>query len=118
LAEYRNPQNEPGADKRMLMALMLVFLVLGVMQFFIPKPPAPPPEQNKQSQQQQPQQPSPVPGAIPSPSTTPVPPKSPAVAMKVPVRVAPAESESVLETPYYRITFSNRGAVVKSWLLT
>jgi YidC/Oxa1 family membrane protein insertase len=118
LTEYRNPQNQPGADKRMLLALMLVFLVLGVMQFFMPKPPAPPPEQNQQSQKQQPQQPSPGPGAIPSASTTPTPPKSPAVAMKVPMRVAPAESESVLETPNYRITFSNRGAVVKSWLLT
>ena len=102
----------------MLLALMLVFVVLGVMQFFLPKPPPPPPDQGQQKQQQQqPQQPSPVPGAVPSASATPVPPKSPAVA-KVPVKIAPSESESVLETPRYRITFSNRGAVVKSWLLT
>jgi YidC/Oxa1 family membrane protein insertase len=117
LAEYRNPQNEPGSDKRMLIALVAVFVVLGVMQYFMPKPQAPPPEKAQQTQQQQPQQ-SPGPGAIPTATSTPLPPKSPAAAVRVPVKAATAETESVLETDAYRITFTNRGAAVKSWLLT
>jgi YidC/Oxa1 family membrane protein insertase len=114
LTEYRNPQNEPGSDKRMLLALVAVFVVLGVMQYFMPKPKTPP-EKNQQQQQAQ-QTPTPV--AAPVAASTPTPPKSPAVAAKVPVKMAASESESVLETPTYRITFTNRGASVKSWLLT
>jgi YidC/Oxa1 family membrane protein insertase len=100
----------------MLIALVAVFVVLGVMQYFMPKPQAPP-QKAQQTQQQQPQQ-SPVPVAAPTATSTPLPPKSPAAAIKVPVKAATAETESVLETDAYRITFTNRGAVAKSWLLT
>ena len=34
------------------------------------------------------------------------------------MKIASGEAESVLETPTYRITFTNRGASIKSWLLT
>ena len=34
------------------------------------------------------------------------------------MKTATSEAESVLETPTYRITFTNRGASIKSWLLT
>jgi len=117
LTEYRNPQNEPGSDKRMLLALVAVFVVLGVMQYFMPKPQTPP-EKNQQHQQSQQAQQTPSPSAVPVASATPTPPKSPAVATKVPVKMASSESESILQTPTYRITFTNRGASVKSWLLT
>ena len=118
MAEYRNPQNEPGSDKRMLIALVAVFVVLGVMQYFMPKPSTPPPEKAQQTQQQQSQPtPSPV-AAAPAATSKPLPPRSPAVAVKVPVKAATAETESVLETDSYRITFTNHGAAVKSWLLT
>src|ERR1051325_8531121 len=116
LTEYRNPQNEPGSDKRMLLALVAVFVVLGVMQYFMPKPQTPP-EKNQQPQSQQAQQ-TPSPATTPVASTTPTPPKAPAAAIKIPVKSATSESESILETPTYRITFTNRGAAVKSWLLT
>src|SRR5262249_35875760 len=110
--EYRNPQNEPGSDKRMLLALLSVFLVLGVMQFFLPKP-QPPPQEKGQAQQTQPTPAAPLTTA----SATPTPPKAPAVAARVPVKAAASEAETVLENASYRITFTNRGAVVKSWLL-
>ena len=100
----------------MLLALLAVFVVLGVMQYFMPKPQPP---QDKGQQQQQPQsQQSPSPVAAPTSTSTPIQPKSPAAALKVPVKTAAGETESVLETPSYRITFTNRGASVKSWLLT
>ncbi|MGC2742021.1 MAG: membrane protein insertase YidC [Candidatus Angelobacter sp.] len=117
LTEYRNPQNEPGSDKRMLLALVAVFVVLGVMQYFMPKPQTPP-DKGQQKQQQQAQQ-KPIPVAVPAASSTPASPKAPATAAaKVPVKMATVEKETVLETPMYRITFTNRGASVKSWLLT
>ncbi|HEY2116641.1 MAG TPA: membrane protein insertase YidC [Candidatus Angelobacter sp.] len=101
----------------MLIALVAVFVVLGVMQYFMPKPPAPPPGKAQQTPQQQPQQ-SPGPVAAPAATSTPRPSRPPAAAIKVPVKAASAETESILETDAYRITFTNRGAVVKSWLLT
>jgi len=114
LTEYRNPQNEQGTDKRMLIALVLVFVVLGIMQFFMPKPQTPLPDKGQQQQQAQEHQTGTP--AIPAVST-PTPPKSPAVAAKLPVKSATAETESVLENDFYRITFTNRGAGVKSWVL-
>ncbi len=56
LTEYRNPQNEPGSDKRMLLALVAVFVVLGVMQYFMPKTQTPPDKGQQQQQSQQAQQ--------------------------------------------------------------
>src|ERR1051326_8945006 len=119
MAEYKNPQNEPGADKRMLIALLAVFLVLGLKQFLLPKQ-AQPPAQQQQSQQQQSQ---PNPAATPVPSATPVPPKSPAAASRIPLNKIPVkrtdkEEECVLDNGIYHITFTNRGAVIKSWILT
>ena len=71
MTEYRNPQNDPGSDKRMLLALVAVFVVLGVMQYFMPKPQTPPAKGQPQQQSQQAQQtPSPVAG--PMTSSTPV----------------------------------------------
>jgi YidC/Oxa1 family membrane protein insertase len=116
LTEYRNPQSEPGTDKRMLLALFVVFIVIGVMQYFMPKP-AQPPQQDKGQQQHQ-QQPTPGAAAVPGATSTPVPPRTPAAVAKAPVKAGTAEAESVLENGFYRITFTNRGAVVKSWLLT
>src|ERR1041385_9277514 len=99
----------------MLLALVAVFVVLGVMQYFMPKPQTPP-EKNQQPQSQQAQQ-TPSPATTPVASTTPTPPKAPAAAIKIPVKSATSESESILETPTYRITFTNRAPAVKSWLL-
>jgi YidC/Oxa1 family membrane protein insertase len=122
MAEYKNPQSEPGADKRMLIALLGVFLVLGLLQFILPKPQ--PPQGQQQSQQQATPQPSPPPASTPAPAASPSPagkraPRAPAAAApKIPVKKAEKEAESVLDNGIYRITFSNRGAVVKSWVLT
>jgi YidC/Oxa1 family membrane protein insertase len=117
LTEYRNPQNEPGSDKRMLLALVAVFVVLGVMQYFMPKPKTPPDQGQQQPPHTQQAEQKPGPVAVPAASSTPVPPKSPTAAVKVPVKTAAAETESILETDVYRITFTNRGASVKSWIL-
>jgi len=116
LTEYRNPQNEPGSDKRMLTALLLVFVALGVLQYFMPKPKTPPQQDKNQAQEQQTSQ-QPVAAPVTTTTSTPIPPKTPAIALKVPAKIATSETESVLENNVYRITFSNRGAIVKSWIL-
>ncbi|HET9838451.1 MAG TPA: membrane protein insertase YidC [Candidatus Angelobacter sp.] len=129
MAEYRNPQSEPGGDKRMLIALLGVFVVLGLLQFILPKPPQPPPQQQQQAQQT-PQQAPAQPSNTPAAATSPTPAgkaaagksgarpagKQPA-ASKLPVNMADKEAETVLDNGIYRITFTNRGAVVKSWVL-
>jgi len=97
-----------------MLILLSVFLGLGLLQFLLPKPPQPPAQEKGQQQQSQP---TPGTAPLPSASTTPAPPKTPAPAVKVPVKGATSETESVLENDDFRITFSNRGAVVKSWLL-
>src|SRR5215813_10502417 len=116
MAEYKNPQSEPGADKRMLIALLGVFVVLGLLQFLLPKPPQPPAQQQQQSQQQS--QPNPGTTPVPAATATPAPAKSLPAASKIPVKRTEKEEESVLDNGIYHITFTNRGAVIKSWILT
>jgi YidC/Oxa1 family membrane protein insertase len=121
LTEYRNPQNEPGSEKRLLLAFLLVFVVIGVMQFLLPKPqPQPQPEPAKPAAQTQPQSTPGTAAAVPSAKARPaapakVPPQQPAA--KTPVKQAAAETETVLENDSFRVTLTNRGAVVKSWVL-
>lgn len=96
-----------------MLAFLLVFIMIAAMQFFLPKPKSP--------QQQKP-------GATPQPSaqTTPVaaetatpkaPVPKPKPKVKAAAKLAGSESEIVLENDFYRVTFSNRGAVAKSWIL-
>jgi YidC/Oxa1 family membrane protein insertase len=112
LADFKNPQQEPGAERRLLLVFLLTFVVLIIFQpllkKYLPQAPAPP-------TQNQPASAQPV-----SVSPTPV------VAASAPSAVAPArtvtkqasaEAEIVIENDLYRITFTNRGAQVKSWIL-
>jgi YidC/Oxa1 family membrane protein insertase len=110
LPDFKNPQQEPGAEKRLLLVFVLTFVVLIIFQpllkKYMPQPPAPPAQKQPVAEQQ---------SAAP-----------PAIAASVPVATAPAavaskqaaaETETVIENDLYRITFTNRGAQVKSWIL-
>jgi len=122
------PPPEPGSEKRILLAFVLTFVVIAVMQPMISKY-AKPPEQPKQAQTETAPQPAPS-----SAATTQPPAQSPAVASApktsakktagessastaAALKQASAESETVVDTDLYRITFTNRGAQVKSWIL-
>jgi YidC/Oxa1 family membrane protein insertase len=110
LAEYRNPQHEPGSEKRLLVIFLISFVVMLLAQPLLKKYfPAPPPPQ-KLAQTQQTATPPPPP-AQSTPSTT-AKSGTPAV-----TRQAAAESETVIESDLYRVTFTNRGAQAKSWIL-
>jgi YidC/Oxa1 family membrane protein insertase len=121
LAEYRNPQQEPGGgDKRMLMVFAVTFALIILSQIFLfKKSPAKPnaTENLPAASQSAPSSATGTPAAPPvaaqassqtSASTRP---------SQVAAQVASSEGETVVENPVYRITFTNRGAQVKSWVL-
>lgn len=83
-------------------------LMQPLLKKYGPQPEAKPAEQQQQQQQ-------PAPAAAPATASA-QPAAAPAPAV-VKARQAPAESETVIENDLYRITFSNRGAQVKSWIL-
>jgi YidC/Oxa1 family membrane protein insertase len=125
LAEIQNPNSQGGSgssgggggDMRTLFGFMVVFLIMVVaFQYFAPKKPEQIAQQQKsQTAQTRQSAPAPTPasaGATPAPSTEQSP--SPAIAGAV---QANNESDIVVENELYRITFTNRGGAVKSWLL-
>ncbi len=93
-------------ERRLLLVFALTFLVIILFQpllkKYLPQPPAP----ATQTQ---------------APVSTPAP--SPAMESRIAApttgegKQAAAESETVVESDFYRITFTNRGAQVKSWVL-
>jgi len=112
LAEYRNPQQEPGAERKLLLVFVLMFVVIIITQTFLkkyfPQPVAPPAQKQSQAAPAQ----APPPSAISTPSTA----KS-AIPSPTITKQASSEAETVIENDLYRITFTNRGAQVKSWIL-
>ena len=113
MTEYHNPQQDPGAQKRLMLTFLLVFVMIAVLQYLLPKPQ--PPQTQKQTAPEQKM--AGAPAAPLPPTKTPSPQPPTAAARKEPPRQAAAETEATLENDDYRIVFTNRGAVVKSWVL-
>ncbi len=100
---------EPGSERRLLLIFLVVFVIMLAFQplykKYLPQPPA------------QPQQQSQTEASKSAAATAPAP---PVAAVNVPAGVtkqATSEAETVVENDLYRITFTNRGAQVKSWIL-
>jgi YidC/Oxa1 family membrane protein insertase len=110
LPEYQNPQQEPGAERRLLLVFLLTFIVLifsqPLLKKYFPQAPAARP----QTQPAQTQAASSAPVVAQPAGAAPV--QSGSVSKQ-----APAEAETTIENDLYRITFTNRGAQVKSWIL-
>jgi YidC/Oxa1 family membrane protein insertase len=111
LPDIQNPQHEPGSEKRLMLVFLVAFIVMLAMQPLLKKyfPQAFAPQQ--QSQAAQPQTAS-TPAATVAPAVTPA-----STPGNVVTRQAASETETVIENDLYRITFTNRGAQVKSWFL-
>ncbi|MGA7218647.1 MAG: membrane protein insertase YidC [Candidatus Sulfotelmatobacter sp.] len=111
MADFKNPQQEPGAERRLLLVFLLTFVVLIVFQPLLKKymPQVPAPTQKQAVQEQKAAANSPA--AAPAAAAAAMPAATPAA------RQASTETETVIETDLYRITFTNRGAQVKSWIL-
>ncbi|HST08788.1 MAG TPA: membrane protein insertase YidC, partial [Terriglobales bacterium] len=106
LADFQNPQQEPGMEKRLLLVFALTFLIILISQPLLKKygpktPETPPPAQTQ-----------PVSPAQQAAITAP----APVIPIKGATQ-ATAEAEVVVENDLYKIRFSNRGAQVKSWVL-
>ncbi len=120
MAEFQNPQQEPGTERRLLLVFALTFLIIMLFQPLLkkygPQPPAPKPEasqsQNPPTAQPQAQAPPAAGMAAPSRSST-----SKGAAAAPATKQASGESETVIENDLYRIVFTNRGGQVKSWVL-
>ena len=103
---------------RSLFGFMVVFLIMVIaFQYFAPKKTQQQTPQQKPQATQTPQTPAPAqptePGATPAPSSGRKKSSAPAAAAVQ----APSESDTVVENELYRITFTNRGGAVKSWVL-
>ena len=115
MAEFSNPNQQGGQEGRSLMAMMVVFVavVLG-LQLYRAKTTPPPSSTPPPAAQQMPA----TPAASPASLATPQPAASAkSSAPSVPSVEASAESATIVENNLYRITFSNRGAQVTSWIL-
>jgi YidC/Oxa1 family membrane protein insertase len=121
LPEYKNPQQEPGTERRLLLVFALTFLVIVLFQPILKKfGPQPTVETEKKATTTT----APLPQ---TPATEPVTPASStgkagasakaASAPAGPLRQATSEADTVIENDLYRITFTNRGGQVKSWIL-
>ena len=105
----RVPQSgssEMNMESRLLLAFILMGAVLFLTQYFF-SPTSPTKPSVKQTQAVSPKEASKPPQPATSPTGTPA--AEPVFAQK--------EQTNVIDTDVYRITFSNRGAVVRSWIL-
>jgi len=123
LAEIQNPNQQGGSgggDSRSLFGFMIVLvLMLVAFQYFGPKKPQQP---EHPEQKTQPAQTSPAPAPETENTTGEKAPaahhgREKAPAAEANAVQAGAESETVVENKFYRITFTNRGGQVKSWIL-
>jgi YidC/Oxa1 family membrane protein insertase len=114
LAEFKNPNQQGGGDNKSLVVMMLVMVtVFFGLQYFRAKTNPQTASPNAQSSSAQAGKQAIAPGI-----TQPVPPAAAsAAASAVPTVTATAESTTVIENELYRITFSNRGGQVISWIL-
>ena len=109
MAEYHSPQQEPGSERKLILIFALMFLVMLVAQpllkKYMPQPPA--------ETQKAPTAPVAAPAAANTPTArTKVPAPQPTVSKQ-----GSTEAETVIENSLYKITFTNRGGQVKSWVL-
>jgi YidC/Oxa1 family membrane protein insertase len=111
LAEFKNPNQQGGGDNKSLVVMMLVMVtVFFGLQYFRAKTNPQTASPNAQSSSAPAGKQAIAPGI-----TQPVPPA--AAGSTVPTVTATAESTTVVENELYRITFSNRGGEVTSWIL-
>jgi YidC/Oxa1 family membrane protein insertase len=116
LAEFKNPNQQGGGDNKSLLVMMLVMVtVFFGLQYFRAKtnPQTASPNAQSSSAQAGKQAIAPATTQLVIPATA----SAAAAAPAVPTVTATAESTTVIENELYRITFSNRGGQVISWIL-
>jgi YidC/Oxa1 family membrane protein insertase len=106
-------------ERRLLLVFALTFLVILLFQpllkKYLPEAPAPQTKTQQQTQTPAPQPPAQPAAATSTPTKTRA--KQPKAAPPVETKQAESESQTVIENDLYRITFTNRGGQVTSWIL-
>lgn len=122
MPEYKSPQSESGNERNFLLVFLVMAVVIFGSQFFLKKFMPQPPATTAQPTSRQ-QAPGAAPSAAQSPAMVSAPASGKQKSRKQTQPTAPTskqattESETVVENSLYRITFTNRGAQVKSWVL-
>ncbi len=124
MAEIQNPNQQGGGggqDSRTLFGFMIVFVLMVVaFQVFGPKKAQQHPEHAQQKTQPAQSGASASPGPDATESAAPAPGTTDKAKAAVPAEnavQASSETQTVVENELYRITFSNRGGNVTSWVL-
>ena len=107
MAEFQNPQQEPGTERRLLLVFAITFLIILASQPLLKKY-GPKPQEGPRPAEPNATQMAPAPVSSPAAVSAPPPAGS---------QQASSESTTVIENDFYRITFTNRGGQVKSWIL-
>lgn len=114
--DFRNPQEDPGLQKRLILVFALTLVIIlasqPLLMKFAPRLVEPPKQEQPQSAPAAGSAPT---GVAPSPQGAPAGGQPQAASPQV--KQAQSESEVVIENDLYRITFTNRGAQAKSWIL-
>ncbi|MES2219420.1 MAG: membrane protein insertase YidC [Acidobacteriota bacterium] len=121
MAEYKNPNQHGGKqDTNSLLVFSVVFaaILLG-MQFFKPKHPSTPPATHSSATKSNASQQNGAAGEAGNTTASSAAnlASEPATDASTPQVAAAAQSTTVVENELYRITFSNRGGEVTSWIL-
>lgn len=118
MPEYKNPQSEPGMERNLLLVFLLLAVVIFASQFFMKRyAPQQPTSNAHPNQTIQPGTQSAPPAVAPSAEPATVLPTKTRAAEGTAPKQAPSESQIVVENALYRVTFTNRGALAKSWVL-
>jgi YidC/Oxa1 family membrane protein insertase len=120
MPEYKSPQSEGGNEQRFLLVFLVMAAVIFGSQLLMRRyvPQQPPSNTRPVQQAQAPQNVTPPqPAATQTASPPPASARKASATSTAPVRQAASETETVIESSLYRITFTNRGAQVKSWVL-
>jgi YidC/Oxa1 family membrane protein insertase len=113
MTDFQNPNQDPGMERRLLLVFAITFIILIAAQPLIMKYMGKKPQPAPAQQTQQQAAPTPAPAAVAAAPAVPSAAPTPAAASKV----AQNEEETVVENDLYRITFTNKGGQVKSWIL-
>jgi len=119
LNDFQTPNQDPGAERRLLLTFALTFVVIFITQQFISKyyKPAAPPQRTEQTQPTEQAQNTPPSPQAP-PATDRINPRPPSAATTAaPAKQDTTERNPIIENDLYKITFSNRGGVATSWVL-
>jgi YidC/Oxa1 family membrane protein insertase len=119
LAEYRNPQQEPGGggDKNMMMvfAVMIALIILAQVFLFKKSPATQPAQKPAETTQSTPAATQSSASAAPAQASSQPDANTPKAS--VAPKAASSEVETTVENDFYRVVFTNKGAQVKSWVL-